>query len=116
MQPLPTITPATVDVIEALMADLNARWDLEIVKASGRAPGSVYLVLDRLERSGWVTSAWEADSVREGPRRRLYRLTGDALPAARRAVAAHAAAAHQPIGQSLPQPGVVGEGLPQPGV
>ncbi|MEV0381251.1 PadR family transcriptional regulator [Nonomuraea sp. NPDC050643] len=115
MQPLSAITPATVDVIEALLADLNARWGLEIAKAAGLAPGTVYVVLDRLERSGWVTSTWEADtweadtweadSARSGSRRRLYRLTGDALPAARRVVARRAAA-YQPIGQSLPQPGV----------
>ncbi|MGW4476737.1 PadR family transcriptional regulator [Nonomuraea sp. NPDC004354] len=107
MQPLSRITPATADVVEALMADLDARWGLEIIKASGRAPGTVYLVLDRLERSGWVVSTWEPDSAREGPRRRLYRLTGDALPAARRVVATYATA-RRPIGQSLPQP--------QPGV
>ncbi|TYB55333.1 PadR family transcriptional regulator [Nonomuraea sp. PA05] len=104
MQPLPVITPATVDVIEALTADLNPRWALEIVKATGRSPGTVYLVLDRLERGGWVISTWEADAARQGPRRRLYRLKGEALPAARRAVARRAAA-HQPIGQPLPHPG-----------
>ncbi|MEU7895177.1 PadR family transcriptional regulator [Nonomuraea sp. NPDC049152] len=105
VQPLSMITPATVDVIEALMADLNARWGLEIIKAAGRPLGTGYLVLDRLERSGWVLSTWEPDSARKGPRRRLYRLKGDALPAARRLVAKHATA-RQPIGQSLPQPGV----------
>ncbi|WP_336211838.1 PadR family transcriptional regulator [Nonomuraea sp. LPB2021202275-12-8] len=105
MQPLSTITSATVDVIEALMADLNPRWGLEIIKATGRAPGTVYPILDRLERSGWVVSTWESDSARKGPRRRLYRLTGDVLPAARR-VLAKRAPAHQPIGQPLPQPGV----------
>lgn len=86
------------------MADLDARWGLEIIKATGRRPGTVYLALDRLERSGWVVSTWESDAARKGPRRRLYRLTGDALPAARRVVAKHATA-RQPIGQSLPQPG-----------
>ncbi|AQZ61398.1 hypothetical protein BKM31_07835 [[Actinomadura] parvosata subsp. kistnae] len=105
MQPLPMITPAVVDVIEALMADLDPRWAMEIVKASGRSPGTVYLVLDRLERSGWVVSTWEDDFVREGPRRRLYRLKGDALPAARRAVA-KPAVAQDPMSRPLPHPGV----------
>ncbi|MEV1173185.1 helix-turn-helix transcriptional regulator [Nonomuraea sp. NPDC049784] len=67
------------------------------MKATGRAPGTFYLILDRLERSGWVISAWESDPARKGPRRRLYRLTGDALPTARRVVAKHATA-RQPIG------------------
>ncbi|MFI6801101.1 hypothetical protein [Streptosporangium canum] len=41
-----------MDVIEALMADLDARRGLEISKTTGRAPETVYLILDRLERSG----------------------------------------------------------------
>ncbi|GAA4908165.1 DNA-binding PadR family transcriptional regulator [Nonomuraea thailandensis] len=62
-------------------------------------------MLDRLLRGGWVISTWEDDSARAGPRRRLYRLKEDALPAARRAVARRAIA-HQPATQPLPHPGV----------
>ncbi|MGW0479291.1 PadR family transcriptional regulator [Nonomuraea sp. NPDC003214] len=100
MQPLPMMTPATVDVLEALMADLTERWGLEIIKEAGQRPGTGYVILDRLERSGWVTSAWESEPRGGGPRRRLYRLEGHALPAARRLVAAR-----HPAGDTLPQPG-----------
>ncbi|PJJ63503.1 PadR family transcriptional regulator [Compostimonas suwonensis] len=91
MQPLSRITPATVDVLRCLLdggdAD-GAVWGLQIVKASSRPPGSVYPILERLERSGWVHSAWERDEGRPGPRRRLYELTGQGVEAAREVVSA----------------------------
>ncbi|MEW9526911.1 PadR family transcriptional regulator [Microbispora sp. NPDC049125] len=107
MEPLSRITSATVDVLDVLLAGQEPRWGLEIVKATGRASGTVYPILDRLERSGWVTSTWEADSERRGPRRRLYQITGEAAPAARRLLAARAEreAARARAGDPLPQPG-----------
>ncbi|ETK35773.1 hypothetical protein GCM10009530_00280 [Microbispora corallina] len=104
MKPLSRITSATVDVLDVLLQSQEPRWGLEIIKATGRASGTVYPILDRLERSGWVVSMWEADSERRGPRRRLYQLTGDAVPAARRACGARDAA-RAPVRRTLPQPG-----------
>ncbi|MER5325284.1 hypothetical protein [Streptosporangium roseum] len=61
------ITPATVDVIEVLVADLDARWGLGIIKATGRAPGTVHPVLDRLERNGPIARrAPSRGSCRQG--------------------------------------------------
>ena len=37
--------------------------------------GSLYPALYRLEAGGYVRGAWEAESDRRGPRRRVYRLT-----------------------------------------
>ena len=37
--------------------------------------GSLYPALYRLEAAGHVRGAWEEDSDRRGPRRRVYRLT-----------------------------------------
>lgn len=88
MQPLSRITPATVDVLQCLLATSTPTWGLLIIKQSGRPAGSVYPILERLERSGWVTSEWDDDAERPGPRRRLYELTGDGASAARRAVRA----------------------------
>jgi len=85
--PLKRITPATVDVLDALLAASDPLWGLAIVKASGRPAGSIYPILERLETAGWVTSEWEAATERSGPRRRLYRLAADAAPAARDALA-----------------------------
>jgi DNA-binding PadR family transcriptional regulator len=83
MDALQRVTAPTMDVLEQLVAEGAPLWGLIIIKRTGRAPGTVYPILDRLERLGWVSSAWDDDELRAGPRRRLYRLTGEALPAAR---------------------------------
>lgn len=91
MEPLSRVTAATVDVLRSLIAAGEATWGLRIVRDAGRPPGTVYPVLDRLERAGWVGSAWEDDADRAGPRRRLYELTADGALAARSTVAEFAA-------------------------
>lgn len=91
MQPLTRITPATIDVLNALLGEPDSIWGLRIVGLTGRPAGSVYPILERLERAGWVESEWEDDPSRSGPRRRLYRLTADGAEAAR-ATTARAAA------------------------
>lgn len=75
MEPLARIGAATVDVLGVLLGSDQPRWGLEIIKLTGRPSGSVYPLLDRLERAGWVTSSWDDDSERRGPRRRMYVLT-----------------------------------------
>lgn len=83
MDKLSRVTPATLDVLEALLGSSDSVWGLRIVTLTGRPAGSVYPILERLERTGWVESAWEDDPQRSGPRRRLYRLTADGAEAAR---------------------------------
>jgi PadR family transcriptional regulator PadR len=87
MDELARLTPATVDVLRVLAAVDGECWGLLVVKQSGRPPGSVYPILERLETAGWVTSVWEQDSDRSGPRRRFYNLTDDGALAASRAIA-----------------------------
>lgn len=87
MQPLSRITAATIDVLSVLDSSLQPSWGLAIIKSSGRPAGSVYPILERLERSGWVTSRWEENAERSGPRRRYYALTADGALAARSAIA-----------------------------
>jgi PadR family transcriptional regulator PadR len=94
MDPLARITPATVDVLRVLLDDGDAVWGMLVIKRTGRPAGSVYPILERLEGAGWVSSHWEADTERSGPRRRLYHLTGDGAVAARTAVLRFEAAAH----------------------
>ncbi|MCM3656109.1 PadR family transcriptional regulator [Agromyces mediolanus] len=81
------ITDATVDVLESLLGADEPSWGLAVVKHSGRPAGTVYPVLERLERAGWLESEWETDTDRPGPRRRLYRLTDTGRTAASRAIA-----------------------------
>lgn len=82
MEPLSRVTPATLDVLRALRSEGPDTWGLRIIKATGRPAGTVYPILERLERSGWVESTWEPGDVRPGPRRRLYRLTPPGAEAA----------------------------------
>lgn len=86
MKPLSRVTPATVDVLSVLVSSTQPSWGLAIIKQSGRPAGSVYPILERLEQSGWVNSAWEADDSRTGPRRRYYELTDEGAAAARVAI------------------------------
>jgi len=75
MEPLSRVTEATVAVLEVLTASGAPCWGLRIIKASGKPAGSVYPILDRLEAAHWVTSEWEENAERSGPRRRYYELT-----------------------------------------
>jgi DNA-binding PadR family transcriptional regulator len=88
MEPLPRLGRATIDVLRLLLESTQPRWGLELIKATGRPSGTVYPLLDRLERAGWVTSRWDDDAQRSGPRRRLYELTPDGAQAARTVVEA----------------------------
>ncbi|MFC3500744.1 PadR family transcriptional regulator [Micromonospora krabiensis] len=102
MEPLGRIGAATVDVLRVLLDSDEPRWGLEIIKVTGRPSGSVYPLLDRLERHGWVTSAWEAETERRGPRRRMYRLTVDGAAEARR-VCARATAGRTALRSTRPR-------------
>ncbi|GAA2463586.1 PadR family transcriptional regulator [Agromyces soli] len=103
------ITDATVDVLESLLGADEAIWGLALVKRSGRPAGTVYPLLERLERAGWLESEWEADTDRPGPRRRLYRLTGEGRAAAAQAIA-HRIARRAATAGVRPASGVVRAG------
>jgi hypothetical protein len=87
MEPLSRLTPATADVLHALLDAAEPVWGLRIVHETARPAGSVYPILARLEAAGWAVSVWEDDPERTGPRRRLYELTADGAQAATAAVA-----------------------------
>jgi PadR family transcriptional regulator, regulatory protein PadR len=74
----PQITLTTLAVLRALRTSRET-YGLEIVRATGKASGSVYPVLARLEDAGWLTSRLEdLNPVREGrASRRYYQLTPD---------------------------------------
>ncbi|MGE3074295.1 MAG: PadR family transcriptional regulator [Dehalococcoidia bacterium] len=57
------------------------------------AYGNLYRILERMEKAGWLSSAWESPEVattEKRPRRRLYQLTALGLSALQRAPAAAA--------------------------
>ena len=72
----PRLTVHAVKVLGQLI-DGHALSGAEIGRATGLASGTLYPLLIRLEKAGWLTSAWEvADPQALGrPRRRFYRLT-----------------------------------------
>ena len=86
MEQLSRITEATVAVLEVLSRSDESSWGLQIIKSSGKPAGSVYPILERLEKAGWVTSFWEDSTERSGPRRRYYELTEGGATAAAAAI------------------------------
>jgi PadR family transcriptional regulator PadR len=82
MEPLTRVTAPTIDVLSALLEHSSPAWGLLVIKATGRPAGTVYPILERLESRGWITSSWEEDAERSGPRRRLYEFTSDGRSAA----------------------------------
>ena len=76
-------------VLAIMLEDVNEEhYGLELAKASRLPTGSIYPILTRLERAGWLTSAWEdIDPKAAGRRqRRYYRLTGKGCIAAQHAL------------------------------
>jgi PadR family transcriptional regulator PadR len=86
----PRMTTPVLKVIATLLEDTSEeRYGLELMEDTCLPSGTLYPILVRLERAGWVTSRWEqADPVAEGrPNRRYYRLTAEGAVHARREVA-----------------------------
>ena len=74
----------------ALVEPIKEWYGLQMARATGLPSGTVYPIIARLERCGWITSRWEnpEEHVAEGrPRRRYYRLTDGGAEAARLALA-----------------------------
>jgi DNA-binding PadR family transcriptional regulator len=85
------MTTAVAKVVASLLAAPEAdRYGLEVMRDTGLASGTLYPILVRLERAGWVTAAWEdIDPAAEGrPSRRYYRLTAHGVTAGRAELAA----------------------------
>src|SRR3712207_6167461 len=81
------ITKPTLSLLEALLADPRRSWyGLELMSRTGLKSGTVYPILHRLTKDGWLSvSQEEVDPAVEGrPRRRLYVLTGVGETNARR--------------------------------
>ncbi|PZE66453.1 PadR family transcriptional regulator [Curtobacterium sp. MCBD17_021] len=92
MEPLLRVTAPTLDVVAALLAAEGPAWGLQLIKVIGRPSGTVYPILERLERQGWIDSSWDDDAERSGPRRRLYEFTADGRQAAAELIDARRAA------------------------
>jgi PadR family transcriptional regulator PadR len=74
----PRITGPTLKVLGALLS--SGRIELsgaDISRATKLTSGTLYPILFRLERAGWLESRWEEEDPRalKRPRRRLYQVT-----------------------------------------
>ena len=70
------MSAATVSVLQAI-AD-GVEYGFDVIDRTGLPSGTVYPALSRLERDGYVRSAWEnADAAHQQgrPARRYYRIT-----------------------------------------
>lgn len=86
----PRMTLQTQLVLRAFLADpTQSRYGLELCDLVGLPSGTMYPILARLERVGWLDSDWEdAVLITDGrPRRRFYRITEDGAEQARDALA-----------------------------
>jgi len=84
------MTTSVLKVVSAMLADPQVeRYGLDLMHDTGLASGTLYPILVRLERAGWIESRWEnIDPVAEGrPSRRYYRLTRGGVVAARQEIA-----------------------------
>lgn len=89
---------AVAAVLSVFLADPAAdQYGLNLMKATGRPSGTLYPILTRLQRAGWIRAEWEdVDVAAAGrPARRYYRLTPDGLVAARTELAAVSAQLHR---------------------
>ncbi len=71
-------SPQTRAAVGALLQDPTA-WQhgYALCQATGLASGTLYPILRRLLDAGLLEARWSGDDEGTGPRRHLYRLTGD---------------------------------------
>jgi len=102
----PRMTLQTQRVLAAMLENpLGQHYGLELSRRLVLPTGSIYPILARLERAGWVSSRWEEiDPVATGRRpRRYYHLTGTGAEQARREL-------DQTVRSITPRWGVAGSG------
>jgi PadR family transcriptional regulator, regulatory protein PadR len=83
-------TLAVLDVLLAADPD-DPVWGFRICEEADLGSGSVYPILERLERVGWLSGSWEDPPPAGRPRRRFYTLSGGARQEIAAALAARAA-------------------------
>lgn len=67
-------SPQMNAVLDALRS--GATYGLEVARQTGLKTGTIYPILHRLERAGWVRSTCDCSSAVPGrPARRIYALT-----------------------------------------
>jgi len=82
------ISPQTLNLLDALlMRPVQWHHGYALSQATGIASGTLYPILMRLEKLGWLETRWEQPGKAGRPPRHLYRLTVDARAWAREELA-----------------------------
>jgi PadR family transcriptional regulator PadR len=84
----PQLSVPTLKVLGAfLAAPRDELSGADITRHAGIGPGTLYPLLQRLERAGWLDSRWETEdpAALGRPRRRYYHITGLGVQQARSA-------------------------------
>lgn len=74
----PRMTLQTQAVLAVLLSTDGEVYGLEVTRASGLPPGTIYPLLQRLRVAGWVVARWESDddaAAENRPARRYYSLS-----------------------------------------
>lgn len=85
----PRMTGPTLKVLVSLLESPRDEMSgADIAKRSKLASGTLYPILLRLEKAGWLESRWETEDPQTmgRPRRRYYRVTGVGARQARAAI------------------------------
>lgn len=71
------LTTTTVKVLDMLIsADPDAPpWGYRICEETGLGSGTVYPILERLEKANWIAGRWETGQPDDRPSRRFYAVT-----------------------------------------
>jgi DNA-binding PadR family transcriptional regulator len=72
------LSPAGLKLMRQFCDEPRRRWSgTELSKATGLGSGTLYPLLAKLEKAGWLSPEWEVLDPREAgrPRRRYYTLT-----------------------------------------
>jgi PadR family transcriptional regulator PadR len=77
-------SPQTMAVLSVLLRPEPAwHYGYDLLKQTGLKSGSLYPILTRLQRGGWLEQRWEKSSGAGRPPRHLYRLNRKGKGAAR---------------------------------
>jgi PadR family transcriptional regulator len=98
------MTTQTLTVLALFLSDPAGEWyGFDIADRTRLKTGTLYPLLARLEKEGWLHSRWEDLDPHEAgrPRRRLYTLTGHGREAARRELTSQVETLAAPLGQVL---------------
>ena len=87
-------SPQTLAVLAALLRrPQNWQHGYDLLRETGLKSGTLYPLLARLRRGGWLHERWAKPAARGRPPRHLYRLSGPGKAAAQKLTAGSAGGA-----------------------